>query len=82
MFKWIASVLDSQQSPSFGRTGSAFVTFMLLAWGSWVTYHTGAIPALPVEWAGFAVTFYLGTAGKEAYVKSKENLSGPLPPGN
>ena len=68
---WLKGMLDSEQSPSFGRTGAAFVIYFLVLWGCYIVSKTGAIPDIPYGWQIIIGVLWGVTGVKEAYLKGK-----------
>lgn len=80
--QWLKGVLDSQSSPSFGRTGAAFVVYFLVVWGCYIVSKKALIPDVPMGWITI-IGILWGISGlKEAYLKGKEIVNPPPPPEN
>lgn len=73
---WLKGMLDSQQSPSFGRAGAAFVIYFLVVWGCYIVSATRLIPDIPYGWITVIGILWGVTGIKEAYVKGKEAANG------
>ena len=69
---WIKDMLDSQQSPSFGRAGAGFVVYFLVVWGCYIVSKTAVIPDVPYGWITIVGILWGVTGLKEAYTKGKE----------
>lgn len=69
---WIKGMIDSEQSPSFGRAGAGFVVYFLVVWGTYIVRKTGLIPDVPYGWITIIGILWGVTGLKEAYVKGKE----------
>ena len=76
---WLKGVLDSQSSPSFGRTGAAFVVYFLVVWGCYIVSKSAIIPVLPDGWIGIVAILWGVSGLKEAYIKRKEIINPPPP---
>jgi hypothetical protein len=76
LVSYIKDVLDRDASPSFGRSGAAFVIYFLVVWGCYIVSKTGKIPDVPYGWITI-VGILWGVSGlKEAYTKGKEADNG------
>ena len=74
LIDWLKGMLDSQASPSFGRSGAAFVIYFLVVWGCYIVSKTTKIPDVPYGWITIVGILWGVTGLKEAYVKGKEAI--------
>lgn len=78
--KWVMDIIDTKESPSFGRASTMFVVYFLILWGCYIVSKTTAIPDVPYGWMTIIGLLYGGSAAKEAYIKGKEataNVANP-----
>jgi hypothetical protein len=78
--EWLKGVLDSQQSPSFGRSGAAFVVYFLVVWGCYIVFSSRKIPDVPYGWITVIGILWGGSVVKETITKVKELANGNEPP--
>lgn len=76
---WLKGVLDSRESPSFGRVGAAFVIYYLVASGCYIVSKSGKIPDIPWNWIVIIAVLWGGSLTQETITRVKELGSGWQP---